>query len=235
MEYLEDNIKIPKIIHYCWFGKNKMPKLNLKCIESWRNILPDFELKLWNEDNFDININRFVKEAYEMKKWAFVTDYVRLYVLFNYGGIYMDTDVEVLKRLDRFLIHSAFTGFESDKYIPTGIMGAEKGNKWIGYLLDYYEDKKFILRNGLNTAPNTVIITELSKKLGLKTDNKYQILKYDVHIYPSEFFCPMAFDSLQKDITYNTYTIHHFSGSWLDTKSKVKVSIKRLFSIVKRK
>ncbi|AST58537.1 glycosyl transferase [Thermoanaerobacterium thermosaccharolyticum] len=225
--------RIPKIIHYCWFGKNKIPKLNLKCIESWKKLLPDYELKLWNEDNFDITINQFVKEAYGMKKWAFVTDYVRLYVLYNYGGIYMDTDVEVLKRLDPFLIHSAFSGFENDEYIPTGIMGAEKGNKWIGYLLDYYKDKKFILEKELNTAPNTQIITELSRKFGLKTNNKYQILHYDVHIYPKDYFCPLSFNSVDRNITKNSYTIHHFSGSWLDNKSKLKIKIKRLLSSIK--
>ncbi|WP_026485635.1 glycosyltransferase family 32 protein [Caldanaerobius polysaccharolyticus] len=224
--------KIPKIIHYCWFGKNKMPKLNQRCIESWKKVLPDYELKLWNEDNFDININQFVKEAYEMKKWAFVTDYVRLYVLYNYGGIYMDTDVEVLKRLDPFLTHSAFSGFENQYYISTGIMGSEKGNKWISYLLDYYNDKRFILENGLNTIPNTKIITELSKKYGLKTNNKYQVLKGDVHIYPSEYFCPVMFNSFKKNITRNTYTLHHFSGSWLDSRSKMKVMIKRLLSLL---
>ncbi|MCP2241252.1 glycosyltransferase family 32 protein [Thermoanaerobacterium thermosaccharolyticum] len=223
--------KIPKVIHYCWFGKNTMPKLNQRCIESWKRVLPDYELKLWNENNFDVNINQFVKEAYEMKKWAFVTDYVRLYVLYNYGGIYMDTDVEVLKRLDSFLIHSAFSGFESNEYIPTGIIGAERGNKWIGYLLDYYKDKRFILENGLNTITNVKIITELSKELGLKANNKYQILEYDVHIYPKEYFCPLSFDNLQKNFTKNTYTIHHYSGSWLDNKTRIKMKVKKLLSL----
>lgn len=229
---MEENFKIPKLIHYCWFGKNKMLKLNLKCIESWKRVLPDYELRLWNEDNFDITMNQFVKEAYEMKKWAFVTDYVRLYVLYNYGGIYMDTDVEVLRRLDPFLKHSAFTGFENDKYIPTGIMGAGKGNEWIGYLLSYYENKKFILENGLlATTPNTQIITELSKSWGLKPNNEYQVLKGDVHIYPSEYFCPIAYDSLKKNFTKNTYTIHHYSGSWLDGKTRIKLKIKKLLSL----
>lgn len=209
-----------------------MPKLNQKCIESWKKILPDYELKLWNEDNFDVTTNQFVKEAYEMKKWAFVTDFVRLYVLYHYGGIYMDTDVEVLKRLDPFLQHSAFTGFENDKYIPTGIMGAEKGNKWIGYLLNYYENKKFILKDrSLNTIPNTQIITEMSKEWGLKINNRYQVLKGDIHIYPSEYFCPLAYNSLKKNFTKNTYTIHHFSGSWLDSRSKIKLKVKRLLSL----
>lgn len=223
--------KIPKVIHYCWFGKNTMPRLNQRCIESWKRVLPDYELRLWNEDNFNVNINQFVKEAYEMKKWAFVTDYVRLYVLYNYGGIYMDTDVEVLKRLDPFLIHSAFSGFESEGYIPTGIMGAEKGNKWIEYLLDYYKDKKFILENGLDITTNVQIITNLTVKLGLKTNNKYQVLEGDVHIYPKEFFCPLSFDNLQKNFTKNTYTIHHYSGSWLDNKTRIKMKVKKLLSL----
>ncbi len=222
--------KIPKIIHYCWFGKAKMPKLSLKCIETWKRILPDYELRLWNENNFNIEINEFLKQAYEKKKWAFISDYVRLYVLYNYGGIYMDTDVEVLKRLDPFLIHSAFTGFESNNYIPTGIMGAEKGNKWIEHILDYY-DKEDLRINTDFSIPNTVVITELSKKFRLELNGKYQVLEFDVHIYPMEYFCPKSYNSLKVKITSNTYTIHHFSGSWLDFNSKFKVKVRRFLSL----
>ena len=111
------DIRIPKVIHYCWFGRGKLPKLAKKCIKSWKKYLPDYKIIEWNEDNFDINSNQYVREAYEAKKYAFVSDYVRLYALYNYGGIYMDTDVEVIKSLDEFLIHEAFSGFESPKDI----------------------------------------------------------------------------------------------------------------------
>ena len=122
---------IPKKIHYCWFGKGEKPKLVKDCIDSWKKNCHDYEIIEWNEDNFDININAYVKEAYECKKYAFVTDFVRLFVLKKYGGVYMDTDVEVIKSLDGFLKHHAFSSFENNDYIPTGIMASEKNNKWI--------------------------------------------------------------------------------------------------------
>ena len=122
---------IPKIIHYCWFGGNPLPPLALKCIESWKKYCPDYEIKIWDESNFDININKYATEAYEAKKWAFVSDVARLWVLYNYGGIYMDTDLEVIKPLDEFLYHKAFSGFEDEVNIPTGIIASEKNNNWI--------------------------------------------------------------------------------------------------------
>ena len=122
---------IPRVIHYCWFGEAKKSKLVEHCLQSWRRVLPDYDIKEWNEYNFDISINRYCREAYECGKWAFVSDFVRLYVLYQYGGIYLDTDVEVLKPLDQFLGHAAFSGFEDREHIPTGIMGAQAGNKWI--------------------------------------------------------------------------------------------------------
>ena len=119
---------IPKIIHYCWFGRGEMPSLAKKCIASWKKYLPEYKVKQWNEDNFDLNLYPYVAEAYAQRKFAFVTDVVRLYALYTEGGIYMDTDVEVLKPLDEFLRHPAFSGFEDEKNVPTGIMGAEKGS-----------------------------------------------------------------------------------------------------------
>ena len=127
---------IPKKIHYCWFGGNPKPKLAEKCIKSWKKYCPDYELVEWNETTFDIDsAPLFVRQAFESKKWAFITDYVRLWAMYNYGGIYMDTDVEVVKPLDRFLSEKAFSGFESSNYVPTGIMASEKDNPVIGELL----------------------------------------------------------------------------------------------------
>ena len=139
--------RIPKIIHYCWFGGNPLSEMEMKCIASWRKNCPDYEIKRWDESNFDIHINQYVQEAYEAKKWAFVSDYARLYLLSEYGGIYMDTDVEIVQNLDRFLVHNAFTGFEDDNHIPTAIMGAEKGHRWIKYLLSYYDGRHFYRDN----------------------------------------------------------------------------------------
>ena len=135
--------KIPKVIHYCWFGKNPLPELAVKCINSWKKYCPDYEIIEWNENNFDLNSVTYVKEAYEAKKWAFITDYVRLFVLYEYGGVYMDTDVELLKPIDSFLTLDAFSGFESSNAVPTGIISSRKNFKFIKELLDYYNDKHF--------------------------------------------------------------------------------------------
>ena len=139
---------IPKIIHYIWVGGKPLTPLAEKCIQSWKKNCPDYEIKRWDESTFDINQNQYCKEAYESKKWAFVSDYIRLKVLFEYGGIYMDTDVEVIKPLDEFLVHPAFSGFENNTQIPTGIMAAEKNNKWIENLLNDYNHRHFIKEDG---------------------------------------------------------------------------------------
>ena len=151
---------IPKTIHYCWFGRGQMPPLAVKCIESWKKFLPDYSLKEWNEDNFDVSANKYVRQAYENRKFAFVTDYVRLYALYTEGGVYMDTDVEVLGSYDNFLHHTAFSGFETDGNVPTGMMAAEKGSLWAKELLDGYKDRVFIKEDGsFDTTTNTFVIT----------------------------------------------------------------------------
>ena len=139
---------IPKIIHYVWFGKNSYPELTKRCIESWKKYCPDYELKLWNEENFDLSDCQFAREAYEEGKYAFVADYVRLRVLYEYGGIYLDTDVEITKKLDEFLSRHAFLGFEDEKNISTGIMGCQKHNLLFGELVDYYNNRSFKKEDG---------------------------------------------------------------------------------------
>lgn len=214
--------RIPKTIHYCWFGRKPKPEQALTCIESWKKHCPEYELIEWNEDNFDINQNLYVKQAYEAKKFAFVTDYVRLYALYNYGGIYMDTDVEVVKPLDRFLVHSAFSGFENNNCIPTGIMAAEKGNQWVKDLLDEYKDVKFIKEDGeYDLTTNVVRITNLTKeKYGIKLESSYQDLNDIVVMYPYDYFCPKDWYTGKINCTENTHTIHHFSGSWHNEEQK---------------
>lgn len=209
---------IPKKIHYCWFGGKPLPDDAKKYIETWKKYCPDYEIIEWNEDNFDLSSNIYVKEAYESKKWAFITDYVRLFVMYNYGGIYMDTDVELLKNLDIFLKHRAFSGFESSTDIPTGIMASEQKFPLFKEFLDYYNNRHFILDNGkLDMTTNVKIITDICKKYGLKKNNKYQEVN-DFVLYPSDFFCPK--DNNMIRITDNTVAIHHFAGSWLSTEAK---------------
>ncbi len=210
---------IPKKIHYCWFGNNPMPDLAIKCIESWKKYLPDYELCQWNEDTFDVNVNSYVAEAYKVQKYAFVTDYVRLWVLYNYGGIYMDTDVEVLKSYNDLLSLPAFTGYEKTKkdiYCPvTGMMASEAGGIWVKEQLEYYNKKHFIRYDGtFDLTSNTDTITSIMKKNGFIVDGKYSVYKDNMHVFPSDYFCPKQWETGEINITENTYCIHHFTGSW---------------------
>lgn len=206
---------IPKKIHYCWFGNGEKPELAIKCIESWKTHCPDYELVEWNEQSFDIDsAPLYVRQAYENKKWAFVTDYVRLYAMVNYGGVYMDTDVEVIKNIDAFLDNSAFSGFEDGVNIPTGIMASEKDFPLFKKLLDYYDDVSFVNEDGtLNTVTNVTIITGICEKNGLIKNNKFQIID-GFALYPKDYFCPIDYETGKLIKTQNTFTIHWFAGSW---------------------
>ena len=220
---------IPKIIHFCWFGGKELPELAVKCIDSWKKNLPDYEIKRWDESNFDLNSNTYVKEAYENKKWAFITDYVRLYVLKEYGGIYMDTDVEVLKSLDDFLNLKAFSGFENDTQIPTGIIASEKNGRWVTELLKYYDNRHFILEDGsFDYTTNVVTITNITKEMfPLKEKNSFQDFK-DVTFYPKDYFCPFddATGVLKK--TENTYSIHWYDKSWMSKRKILRNKVTRM-------
>lgn len=206
---------IPKIIHYCWFGRNPLPVLAVKCIESWKKYCPNYEIKEWNEDNFNLDSYPYVREAYDSRKFAFVTDVVRLYALYTEGGIYMDTDVEVLKPLDKFLIHYAFSGFEDEQNIQTGIMGSERGGRWVKENLAHYEGRHFLNEDGtLDLTTNVATITNYMLPLGLKQNNTYQDFPDLITFYPKDYFCPKSYIDGKIHLTDNTYTIHHFAGSW---------------------
>ena len=205
---------IPKKIHYCWYGGKPLPELALKCIESWKKYCPDYEIIRWDESNTDLNANSYIHEAFECRKWAFITDFVRLKALYEQGGIYMDTDVQVISSLDGFLENKGFSGFENEHQVPTGIMASEAGNKFIGHLLEFYKDAHFIKADGKpDTTTNVDIITRMAVAKGLKLDNTLQTVD-DFTFYPKDFFCPKDSRTLKTHLTSNTATIHHFAGSW---------------------
>jgi hypothetical protein len=220
---------IPKVIHYCWFGRNPLPQLALKCIESWKRFFPDYEIKEWNEDNFDVNMIIYTKEAYQVKKYAFVSDYARFWILYNYGGIYFDTDVEVIKSMDNILEKGAFMGCERNvgSVVNPGLgIACALGLGIYKELLDLYVNLHFIKEDGrLNLKTVVEYTTELLKKGGL--ENKIGIQKLQgLIIYPKEYFCPIDYETKKKTITNNTRTIHHFAGSWLSLKVQIANRIK---------
>ena len=211
---------IPKVIHYCWFGKKhtqvQMDKLQ-KTISNWKNFCPDYQIIEWNEENFDFDSNRFATEAYFTKKWAFVADYARLKILEEYGGIYLDTDVELLKNFDIFLNLPAFLGFEEDRFLSTAVIGSEKHNPLIRQLLSFYQNKRsFILWDGsLRLQPNVQIITKMIENSNkeFKRNNTDQTFK-DYTIFAKDVFSPKDYNTKQLVITNKTVAIHHFDGSW---------------------
>lgn len=227
---------IPKIIHYCWFGGSPLPSLGIKCIASWKKYLPEYEIVEWNESNFNVEDFPFAKEALKAKKFAFVSDVCRLYALKEYGGIYMDTDVEVLRSLDVFLDKKAFSGFENDDFVPTGIMGSEKGSLWTTEMLSYYNNRSFILMNGeLDTTSNTFIITQLMKSKGFKMNNTFQEIEDYVAFYPNDYFCPKSYKTGKIELTENSYCIHHFAKSWIPMRQKwqniLKMKLMKVFGV----
>ena len=222
--------KIPKIIHYCWFGKKDKPDIVNHCINSWKKVLDDYEIIEWNEDNFDVESNTYVKQAYESGKFAFVSDFVRIKALYDYGGIYLDTDVEVFKKFDDLLDNETFWGFEEANYIATSTIGSQKNNKIIGEFLNLYNNKRFIDNNEkFKFTTNVKMVTDLLVKKNLKLDNSYQNLDYAT-IYPREFFSPYDYANCRDFTTSNTYCKHYFYKSWLPFNQKIKSKIKFILS-----
>ena len=223
---------IPKVIHYCWFGKGEMPKIAKKCIESWKKFCPDYEIICWNEDNFDLTQNRYMREAYEAGKWAFVSDWARLKVIYDNGGIYLDTDVELIKPIDNLLDTRGFMGFDEKGIVATGLgFGAEKENEIIGEFLKDYNDISFILPDGsFDLTPCPDRNTQTLKRLGMDTENTNQTFM-GMTFLPDEYLCPMDYTTGKKTITENTYSIHHYSASWTSSVTKRTTFLKRILGV----
>ena len=213
-------MSIPKIIHYCWFGPNPIPKNEKIYIENWKVKLPEYRFVFWNEESFDVQSVRYVKQAYDQGKYAFVSDYVRIYALNKYGGIYLDTDVEVLKDFSPFLDHNTFLGFENRTMVGTGIIGTQKNNPLFLKLLRYYNSHDFINKNGVaDTTTNVKILNKLLVEKGLTPRNSKQIVS-GIHIYDRSVFCPKKKNENEFLISKDSVTIHHFDASWLTERER---------------
>ncbi len=212
---------IPKIIHYCWFGGNDMPYSNKRCIDSWKEICPDYEIIRWDESNYDWTKNRYMYQAYKNKKWGFVPDYARLDIIYNYGGIYLDTDVELIKRPDNLLNYQGYMGFQRNFWIALGLgFGAVKNNSLIGKMLNQYDNLEFIDKEGnMNMKAAPYYQTSLLKEEGIKCNNTMQILNSNV-ILPTDYLDPQGYKNGNIYITDNTISIHHYDESWVHNKKK---------------
>lgn len=219
---------IPKKINYCWFGGGPLSDMAKKCIASWEKYCPDYEIIRWDESNYNINKCSYMRQAYEEKKWGFVPDYARIDIVNQYGGIYMDTDVELVKPLDDILECSMYCGFENDTKVNFGLgFGAEPGHPLLCLILEYYKTLSFYEKDGtLNLTPSPVYQTRSLLEWGLVPDNTYQKLNDGVIVFPREYLCPRELDSEQIKITDKTISIHHFEGSWLPEESRYAAKLR---------
>lgn len=216
---------IPKVIHYCWFGGKPLPELGQRCIASWRRFLPGYEIKEWNERNFDVYQSKYSAEAYRLKQYAHVSDYARFWILYNYGGIYFDMDVEVIQPLDDILEKGTFMGFEcqegTDYDNPNGNinpglgMGVYKGHPFFAQVLEYYEHIHFIRWNGMNTGNVTHHTTRFLDYRHKEILDGGIVKVSGMLVYPEEYFCPINCYTNEKHITGNTRSIHHYQASWV--------------------
>jgi hypothetical protein len=209
-----------------------MPALAEKCIKSWKKYCPDYEIICWNEENFDIRQNRYMREAYEAKKWAFVSDFARLKIVYDHGGIYLDTDVELIKSITPLLDNGGFMGFDEKGIVASGLgFGAERGNEIIGEFLKDYDDIPFVLPDGTyDLTPCPDRNTATLKRLGMDMENKSQTFM-GMRFLPDDYLCPMDYNTGKKTITKNTYSIHHYSASWTSDVTKRTTRIKRLIGV----
>ena len=236
---------IPKVIHYCWFGGNPLPKSAQKCIASWRKYLPDYEIKEWNESNFDVNVIPYTAEAYKAKKYAFVSDYARFWILYKYGGLYFDTDVEVIKNMDDIIAKGPFMGCENEAKpgatpaqlgVAPGLgLGVNPGLGLYGEILNWYNTHHFITWTGVIEKNVVDITTEILNKNGIEILDAGVLKSSGILIYPREYFCPKDYITGEMNITDKTKSIHHYSATWVGNKRTfVDKVIKRLKFILIR-
>ena len=225
---------IPKIIHYCWFGGKPLPRSAEKCIASWKKYLPGYEVKRWDESNFDVNAIPYTREAYAACKYAFVSDYARFWILYHYGGVYFDTDVEVIRPIDDIINRGGFLGVESNRngiYTVNPGLGfaATQGTAVIGEMVNLYSTFHFTNTDGASDLKNIVEITTdyLSSKGLQNTDEIQDCCGFT--IYPKDYFCPIDYDTRELKITENTRTIHHYAESWVPRSTRFKNALSRLF------
>jgi hypothetical protein len=212
---------IPKIIHYCWFGRKPLPRLALMCIESWKKYFPDYEIKEWNEDNYNVHIIPYTHEAYERKKYAFVSDFARFDILYQEGGIYFDTDVEVISNMEAIVARGAFMACEQDYNSIDGIsvapglgLAAMKGMPLFAEIIEMYKNIHFIKQDGACNLKTVVqYTTELLKVYGLQNIPGIQVVK-GITIYPTDYMCPVSVVDGKLRLTKDTVTIHHYAQSW---------------------
>ena len=213
---------IPKIIHYCWLSDDPVPEVFQKYMSTWKEHLPDYEFMLWNFDRFDINMSLWVKEAFENRKYAFAADYIRLYAVYHYGGIYLDMDVEVIKSFDSLLNKQSILGWETQKGIEGGVFGAERGSLWVKDCLSYYCERSFILPSGsMNMRPLPQIMFDILYEKYIRTG----ILS----LLSPDFLTAKSYETGKIIRTDNTYTIHHFAASWYGRKHKLYRTVKHIF------
>lgn len=221
---------IPKVIHYCWFGRGKLPPLAKKCIASWKKYLPDYEIREWNEDNYDISKNAYMAAAYKEKKFGFVPDYIRSDLIYEYGGFYFDTDVEVIKPLDSLLQYKGVMGFESKSFVNGGlIVAGEKGLEIFKEMRDIYDNVSFYNVDGsLNLLPSPAYNTDVLVRHGLKQNGMLQEVA-GITIFPTDYFCPKSSQFGKIKTTKNTLTIHHYAASWIGSKQRFANLMIRFF------
>ena len=232
---------IPKIIHFCWLSNDEYPKTIKKCISTWKAKLPEYEFILWDTSKFDVNSTLWTKQAYEAKKYAFVADYIRFYAIYNYGGIYLDMDVEVLKKFDDLHNLPYFIGTQFDQLIEAAVIGSEKKSDWVLDCLNYYNNRAFIKENGELDLLILPSIMELQIKQTRKMtllnskniDNISKLIlnKDEFFLFPSDYFSPKNHQTRKVLISNNTYTIHHYDSAWLPFLSKIRLKFIRLIGV----